>query len=187
MAADPPSGQAVPVADLLVVTGPSSVGKSTVSRLVASGIEPSAHLRMDELLLSVVGGWVDPWRPEAAHQNRVVGGAAVAAAMAFLAGGYTVVLDGTVFPSALDELAEACRRQEVALHYVVLRGDLSTCLDRAAARGGERPEAEQLAQLHARFSELGPYEGHVVDANGTADEVAASVLAAFRSRAVAVT
>jgi thymidylate kinase len=173
------------MADLLVVTGPSGVGKSTVSRLVVSGVEQSAHVRMDSFLFSVVGGWVDPWRPEATHQNRIVGGAAVAAAMQFIAGGYTVAFDGTVFPDALDELPEACHRREIPLHYVVLRCDLTTCFDRAMARDGERPNAEQFADLHARFSALGAREAHVVDASGTADEVAARVLAAFRSGAIA--
>ena len=173
------------MADLLVVTGPSGVGKSTVSRLVASGVEPSAHIRMDTFLFSVVGGWVDPWRPEAAHQNRIVGGAAVAAAMEFIGGGYTVAFDGTVFPDALDELAGACRHRKIPFHYVVLRCDLATCFDRAMGRDGERSNAEQFADLHAKFSALGARETHVVDASGTADEVAARVLAAFRSGAIA--
>jgi predicted kinase len=173
------------VPDLLVVTGPSGVGKSTVSRLVASGVTPSAHLRMDEFLFSVVGGWVDPGRPEAAHQNRVVGRAAVAAALQLIGGGYTVVFDGTVLPDSLDELTDACRDRELPLHYVVLRGDLGTCVDRATARDGERPDPAQFADLHGRFAALGAREPHVVDAGGTAEEVAARVLAAYRSGTLA--
>ena len=178
-------GMLDPMAELFVVTGPAGVGKSTVSRLVAATFEPSAHLRMDDFLLAVVGGWVDPWLPEAAEQNDVVGRAAVAAAMQYLAGGYTVVLDGTVFPDAFEQLAAACGDLEIPLHYVVLRADRATCIDRATARDGARPSEERYTQLHARFEGLGDRERHVVDATGAPDEVATRVVAALRTGALA--
>jgi len=168
-----------------VVTGPAGVGKSTVSRIVASTFERSAHLRMDDFLLAVAGGWVDPWRAEAATQNDVVGRAAVAAAMQFLAAGYTVVLDGTVFPDAFEELAAACNDLDIPLHYVVLRADRATCIARATARGGTPPDEERFTELHGRFEGLGIRERHVVDASGTPDEVAARVAAALRTGALA--
>jgi predicted kinase len=173
------------MAELFVVTGPAGVGKTTVSRMVASAFDPSAHLRMDEFLHSVVGGWVDPWRADAQHQNDIVGRAAVAAATQFLAGGYTVVIDGTVLPDALEALAAACRDEAIPLHYVVLRADASTCIDRATARDGARPDAGQFEQLHTRFEGLGGRERHVVDAAGTPEEVAARVVAALRSGVLA--
>ena len=106
---------------LLIVTGASGVGKSSVSAAVAATLERSVHLRVDDFLCSVVGGWVDPWLPDAAQQNDAVGRAVIAAAMQFVAAGYTVVVDGTIFPDAIDELAPACREHQVPLHYVVLR------------------------------------------------------------------
>jgi predicted kinase len=171
--------------ELFVVTGPAGVGKSTVSRIVASTFEPSAHLRMDDFLDAVAGGWVDPWLPDAAQQNDVVGRAAVAAAMQFLAGGYTVVLDGTVFPDAFEELAAACTELGTPLHYVVLRADRATCIERAEARDGVRPSEESFAPLHDRFESLGARERHVVDATGAPADVAARVVAALRAGALA--
>jgi predicted kinase len=173
------------MADLIVVTGPAAVGKSTVSRIVASNLEQSAHLRMDDFLFSVVGGWIDPWRPDASHQNDVVGRAAVGAAMQFLMGGYTVVLEGTVFPDVLEDLAAACREREVTFHYVVLRAPLSICVDRATARDGGSPSVTHFEDLHARFQALGTRERHVVDASGPPDEVASAVVASIRSGALA--
>ena len=102
-------------------------------------------------------------------------------------GGYTVVVDGTVFPEPLAELAPACAERDVALHDAVLRCDAVTCFDRAVGRGdGEQADAQLLADLHARFDDLGEYERHVVDASGAPDVVAAALLAAFRSGALAV-
>jgi tRNA uridine 5-carbamoylmethylation protein Kti12 len=170
-------------APILIVTGPSGVGKSTVSRLVAATLdEKSTHVRIDDFTRFVVNGWVEPWLPESAHQNEVLGGAVAVAAMQFAQGGYTVVVDGHVFLDSLEELARACLRREVPLHYAVLRCDLGTCLERATnASIGERPNPARFADLHARFDELGEHERNVVEATGKPDEVAAAVLAAFRS------
>jgi predicted kinase len=175
------------MADLLIVTGPTGVGKSTTSRVVAGSVDKSAHIRIDDFTRFVVNGWVEPWLPAAGQQNDVLGRAVVAAAMQFTSSGYTVVVDGTVFTEPLAELALACAQRDVALHYAVLRCDAATCFDRAVGRGdGERPDAKLLADLHAKFDDVGAYEGHVVDASGTPDEVAAAVLAAFRSGKLAI-
>ena len=157
-----------------------------MSRLVAATLQESVHVRIDDFTHFIVNGWVEPWLPEAAHQNKVLGGAVIAAAMQFAHGGYTVVVDGTVFPDSLEELARASLHQRVPLHYVVLRCDLATCLERATRRDpGEHPDPARFAQLHARFDNLGEHERQVVEAAGTPDEVAAAVLAAFRSGRVA--
>jgi hypothetical protein len=43
----------------------------------------------------------------------------------------------------------------------------------------------RFAQLHSEFENLGEHERHVVPATGTPEEVAAAVLAAFRSGSLA--
>ena len=92
-------------APILIVTGPSGVGKTTVSRLVAAAFgEKSAHVRIDDFTRFVVNGWVEPWLPESSHQNEVLGGAVVTTAITFAKGGYSVVVDGHVFPDSLEEL-----------------------------------------------------------------------------------
>jgi hypothetical protein len=173
-------------APILVVTGPAAVGKSTVSGLVAAAFERGVHVRIDDFTRFVVSGWVDPWLPEAAHQNRVLGGAVVAAALEFARGGYTVVVDGTIFPDAMDELAPAMGRAETPLNYAVLRCDLRTCSERAIGRNpNTAPDSALAADLYAKFEDLGEYERHVVDATGPADLVAAAVLTAFHSGSLA--
>ena len=171
---------------LLVVTGASGVGKSSVSRAVAATLERSVHLRVDEFLFSVVGGWIDPWLPEAAHQNDAVGRATIAAAFQFVAAGYTVVIDGTIFPDAIDELAPACREHAVPLHYVVLRCPVDVARERAHARADADPHPESAAVLRTRFEELGSYERHAIDAAGPPADVATAVLTSFTSGALQV-
>lgn len=168
-------------APILVVTGSSGSGKSTVSRLVAAALERSVLLRFDDFSGFVVNGWIEPWRPEAEEQNRALGAAVVAAALEFATGGYTVVVDGHVFPEAVTELAAGFGGREVPLHYAVLRCDLSVCSERLRARDdGASPEREPFEHQHRRFEDLGRYSAHGVDATGAPEDVAEAVVSAFR-------
>lgn len=160
-------------APILVVTGPSGAGKTTVGRLVAAAFDLSAHIQADAFMPFVENGWVEPWLPESAHQNHVLGGAVAAAAMEFAEGGYAVVLDGHWFPEGLDGLAQWCTRRNVALHYAVLRPDLTTCLARVTQRRpGDPDDPEAAARLHARFADLGDHEANVIDVSGAPEDVA---------------
>ena len=164
-------------APIVVVSGPSGAGKTTVGRLVAEAFERSVHVEGDVFLFSVINGWVDPWLPEAAKQNEVIGGAVGASAIEFAVGGYTVILDGTFFPDGVDGLAEWSARRDVPVHYAVLRADLETCLRRVAQRRpGDTENIDAFHLLHARMSDLGRYEANVIDASGAPAAVAAAIL-----------
>ena len=173
------SAEAAPI---IVVAGPSGVGKSTVSRLVAAAFEWSAIVPTDTVRGFVVNGWVDPWLPEAERQHEIIGGVLAVAAMQLAGGGYTTVVDGHLFPRGVEGLAVACARRSVPLHYVVLRADLATCWARARSRGEGRWPLEWASfdELHAKFAQVGAYEPHVIDATGPSEHVAACVLTALR-------
>lgn len=129
----------------------------------------------------------DPASAEGAHRYEVIGVAQAAAATQFALGNYTVILDGTLLPQGADGMAEICGRQGVTVHYAVLRTDLDTCLQRAAGRDPtEPPDLHGFLALYSRFVELGPRESHVIDASGSAEHVADTVAAAFRSGRLAV-
>ena len=77
---------------------------------------------------------------------------------------------------ALDELAPACRRRSVPLHYAVLRRDHVTCSGACDGRStGDLGDRARFADLHARLEDLGEHERNVVETDGTPDEVAATV------------
>jgi predicted kinase len=180
-----PSGAPAPI---LVVTGPSGAGKTTVGRLVAATFDLSAHIQTDHFMSFLASGWVEPHLADAAHQNHVLGGAVAAAALQFATGGYAVVLDGHIFPEGLDGLAHHSARRGVTLHYAVLRPDLATCLTRVQQRRpGDPEDRASFTRLHARFADLGDHEANVIDATGPPDDVAARVLAAFSTRHLEVT
>jgi hypothetical protein len=107
----------------------------------------------------------------------------MAAAAAQLAvGGYTVILDGTMFPGGVGGMAEMCGRRGAPVDYAVLRATLAARLERATHRDlAEPPDLGPFKAVHAKFAELGEREATVIDASEDPEGVAANVLSSFRS------
>jgi predicted kinase len=147
---------------VIIVSGAPGVGKTTVSRLVAGAFDRSIHVRTDDIMASVVSGWIDPNLPEAERQNEAIGGVVAVSAMSFAKDGYTTVVDGFLFPEGVAGLAEACASRGLSCHYVVLTADLDTCWARASSRGeGRWPlEFPPFAAVHAKFDNLDLDERH---------------------------
>jgi hypothetical protein len=167
---------------VLVVSGCSAVGKSTVSRLLTGSLHPGVHMPVDVILRLFDDPFPDASSPDGTHRYRVVGAAAAAAAAQFALGGYTVILDSPIFPEGAEGVATICGRQGVEVHYAVLRADLGTCLERSRRRDSAGlPDLDDFRSLHDRFVDLDRYEGHVIEASGPAEQVAESVLFEFTS------
>jgi hypothetical protein len=168
-------------APILIVSGPSGAGKSSVSRLVAAAFERSAVVDADAFLAFIATGWIEPNLPEAAGQNAIVGWSLVAAAIEFAGGGYTTMIDGHLFPPAVEQIANAAGRRGVPVHYAVLHADRATCWARVSERSpGRWPlESESFDALHARFAALDLPARHAIDATASLDQVASRLHAAM--------
>ena len=165
---------------IVVVAGPSGVGKSTVAALVASAVPRSAHVQQDVFLRFMLSGGDGASSPQDAQHGEVVGAAMATTAMTFAEGGFLVVLDGHLFPAGVQGLSDRCARQSIPVHYGVLRADIATCLERARRRGLPFDPSDYAAQ-HGAFSDLGRFEDHTVDASPPVADVSAALLSAFRS------
>lgn len=172
---------------VLIVSGCSGVGKSTVSRLLAEAVSPSVHLPIDLFLRLFDDPFPDPVSEEGAQRYETVGAAAAAAAAQFALGGYTVILDSPMFPEGAEGVAIICGRGDVRVHYTVLRAGLETCLERSWRRDATGPpDLDAFRSLHGKFVYLDHREAHAIDASGPAQQVADAVLSAFSDGRLAI-
>jgi adenylate kinase family enzyme len=61
-------------APILLISGPSRAGKTTIGRMLAGAFDLSVHIRADDFVPLVVNGWIEPSLPDAEQQNHVMGG-----------------------------------------------------------------------------------------------------------------
>jgi cytidylate kinase len=145
---------------VLIVTGPPGAGKSTVARRLAVRRERAVHIHTDDFHAWIVSGYVVPWTVEAQEQNITAIEAMSLAGARFARAGYEVFIDGIVGPWFL----EPWLKLGIAVDYCILRPSAQAAHRRAAARA-DYPLADlsAVAVMHEAFSDLGPYEAHVID------------------------
>ena len=81
-------------------------------------------------------------------------------------------VDGIIIPGWFFEpLRDTLRKDGHAVSYAVLRAPLEVCLARVQGREGEPSvEAGAIEQLWRSFADLGDFERHVLEVDGTAPE-----------------
>src|SRR5690606_9964373 len=122
----------------------------------------------------------DPWLREADQQNLMIMQIAADVAARYARHGYFVILDGVVRPSWVP----AFELLDLPLHYILLRTTAAEAVERCAARGGDSlSDPQVVADLHAQFADLGPFERHVLSVTGrNRQESLRAVIAAVQSK-----
>lgn len=151
--------------EVLIVTGPSAAGKTTVAqRLAEESTEPSVHLHTDDFFKALKVGRRRGWIAGAEPQHEVVFEAVGSAAGSYAAGGYFVVVDTLVRRLYLDTLIDAIMLRNVAVDLVVLRPSFADVLARCRLRDPkDRHEEDILQRLYGYFEEFDDLDAHLID------------------------
>lgn len=146
---------------LLVVTGPPGSGKSTVSKVLAEQVGPSALIQGDQFFDFLARDAIQPWLPDSREQNTVVMSAAASATGRFARGGLFTVYDGVVGPWFLSTFGSATGLAE--MDYVVLLPSIETCVKRVVNRvGHEFRDETATRKMHDEFAGASLSTRHVL-------------------------
>jgi len=163
---------------VLILTGPPGVGKTTMAGILTERASPAVHLEADSFFRFIRSGYVEPWKPESHEQNGLVIRIVAEAAASYARAGYFTVVDGIVVPRwFLDPLREVLHAAGLEVAYAVGRAPLSVCSSRLRERGEPSGDLGVLEGLWSEFADLGPFEENAVDLTDLGPEEAAEAIA----------
>ncbi|MEX2108663.1 MAG: AAA family ATPase [Solirubrobacterales bacterium] len=163
---------------VLILTGPPGVGKTTTAGVLAERSDPSVHLESDVFFRFIRSGYVEPWRSESHDQNRLAMRIVGEAAAAYAAGGYFTIVDGIVIPRLfLGPIRDVLHAAGLRVAYAVLRAPLPVCTARFDAReGGPLADPDAIEQIWSEFTDLGECEGNAIEAESKSPDETADAI-----------
>jgi predicted kinase len=143
---------------VIIINGPSGVGKSTISHIISRDIKKGVHIDVDILRHLVANHRLTHAQVHLAYRN------AAALANNFINHGYTVIVDG-VFPNGND-LALFCRtlkNPRASIYVFTLSGELPVLQQREAMKMGSDSYSRRVQKLHRAMKAEASRLGVMVD------------------------
>ena len=126
------------MAKLYIITGPSGVGKSTISKSLAKNLEKSVLLEGDDFYHQVVGGYVQAWKT--GNHLDIFWKVCIDTINNYLNASYDVIFNYIIDNDKLIELKSIF--ENIETKFVVLLVNKETILK----RDKERPEEHQMKE-----------------------------------------
>lgn len=157
------------MANLYIITGPSGVGKSTISKKIAESKSKSALIEGDYIYSQVIGGYVSAWK-DGNHLD-VFWDICLNTIESYLSYDYDVIFNYIVIPNIIKVIKE--RFKKYAIKFVVLITDEETILKRDSQRPVDCQMKERCIILLNNFKNRNYDKKHFLDSsNLSADETA---------------
>lgn len=125
-----------------IISGPSGVGKSTVSKELAYSFKKSAVIEGDMIYLMIKGGLVAPWEDDGYYMD-LFWDNIISLINNFIDRGITVVIEYVIFEEQLKKIVTFLKEKQIGLKYCVLMAEEKTLKD----RDDSRKEIERVGNL----------------------------------------
>ena len=157
------------MANLYIITGPSGVGKSTISKKIAESKSKSALIEGDYIYSQVIGGYVSAWK-DGNHLD-VFWDICLNTIESYLSYDYDVIFNYIVTPDIIKIIKE--RFKNYAIKFVVLITDEEIILKRDSQRPLDCQMKERCIILLKNFKNRNYDKKHFLDSsNLSVDETA---------------
>ena len=147
---------------ITIITGTPGAGKTSVSHLLSNENPNGVHMETD-MFFHFLSHRIDPSLPESEDQNIAVINAYTKSALEYVAGGYSVFMDGVIGPWQLPLISPILNTFE----YVILHVPLDVALTRAGGRTSQASAQPMvIRRMHEQFSRIiHKYEMNVIKTN----------------------
>lgn len=162
--------------EIYVITGPSGVGKSTISAMLARELDNSALVQGDQIYLMVVGGFIAPWEDDGTYMN-LFWENVLALTENFVRRHISVILEYVIYPEQTNALIKKFGEKNIPIKYVMLMADEETIRKRDGSRNSNEREGERAVQLLKKFKEMNIGDKYVINtSNMSREEIIKEIL-----------
>ncbi|MBQ7136893.1 MAG: AAA family ATPase [Bacilli bacterium] len=151
---------------LYIITGPAGVGKSTISKKIASSLSKSVLIEGDDIYNQFVGGRISPWKEDAPldlfWENSVM------LINNYLENGYDVVFNYIIKKGKFSELKKIFKDYEIS--FTVLLTDEKTIVERDSLRPVDCRMGERSLILLNEFKEAEFDDNYILDTSNMSIE-----------------
>lgn len=160
------------MANLYIITGPSGVGKSTVSRKIANLKNKSVLIEGDDIYHQVVGGYVQAWKK--GNHLSTFWKVCINIIRIYLEEDYDVVFNYIVTPTILKQLQNEFKNYSIK--FIVLLVDENTLILRDKERSEDCQMKERCITLLKSFKNNNYNEKNILDTSNISIDEAVSII-----------
>lgn len=160
------------MANLYIITGPSGVGKSTISRKIANLKNKSVLIEGDDIYHQVVGGYVQAWKK--GNHLFTFWKVCINIIRIYLEEDYDVVFNYIVTPAVLKQLQNEFKNYSIK--FIVLLVDENTLLLRDKERSEDCQMKERCITLLKSFENNKYNEKNILDTSNLSIDETVSII-----------